>query len=84
MAVIVYFGCGIFASQGTTTCENILKDSGNSGTIGGAIFLAFIMNFPFFQVIKYVLVLTWFIVAKMVARPFGHDRYQKLQFLFVT
>ena len=84
LAVIVYFGCGLLASQGTTTCENILKDYGNSGTIAGAIFSAFTYNFPFFQVIKYILVLTWFYVAKMVARPFGHDRYLKFQLLLVT
>jgi hypothetical protein len=79
LAVIVYFGCGLLASQGTNSCEDILKNSGNSGSIAGAIFQALIMNFPFFQVIKYILVLTWFHVAKHVARPFGHDRYIKFK-----
>ena len=75
LAIFVYFGCGLFASQGTFTCEEILQSSANTGGIAGSVFTALIMNFPFFQVMKYLLLLTWFQVAKDVAQPFGHDRY---------
>ena len=69
IVIVVYFVCGLIASQGTVACGEF-ADEGSGVSFGVAI----IMNFPFFQVLKYLLILGWFLVANEVSNPFGFDR----------
>jgi hypothetical protein len=77
IVVVVYFTLGLIASQGTVTCN--AKDPGGTSA---SLFAALAMNFPFFQVLKYLLLITWFQVAKYLNNPFGHDRYIASQLYF--
>ena len=75
LVIFVYFACGLIASQGQQSCEILRATNKNAygGTVGATI-AALAMNFPFFQIMKYLLILTWFRVGKYLQRPFGHDR----------
>ena len=75
LVIFVYFFCGLFASQGLKSCEELRANDNNAyGGKGGATIVAMMMNFPFFQIMKYLLILTWFRVGKYLQRPFGHDK----------
>ena len=54
---------GIFSSQGLITKED-----------GVPLEIALIMNFPLFQVIKYILILSWVKTAFILQNPFGFDK----------
>ena len=70
IVVWVYFGSGIIGHQGIVTCGSEI-DGGSGVNLGTAL----IMNFPLFEVVKYLLILGWFQVASYVSDPFGLDRY---------
>ena len=75
LVIFVYFACGLIASQGKQSCEDLRANNENAfGGIVGSTMMALAMNFPFFQIMKYLLILTWFRVGKYLQRPFGHDR----------
>ena len=75
LVIAVYFLCGLIASQGTQSCVDVIGNNPNAyGGPVGATIMAMAMNFPFFQIMKYFLILTWFRVGKYLQRPFGHDR----------
>ena len=75
LVIFVYFFCGLIASQGQQSCEILRATNKDAygGRVGSTI-TALLMNFPFFQIMKYLLILTWFRVGKYLQRPFGHDR----------
>ena len=57
------------------SCEDLRANNENAfGGMVGSTMMALAMNFPFFQIMKYLLILTWFRVGKYLQRPFGHDR----------
>ena len=63
IAVWVFLILGIIAGQGTIC----------GSESGGFTAVALLLNFPFFQLMKYLLIFGWLQAAKYVQLPFGSD-----------
>ena len=69
LAVWCFLVLGLISSQGTVS-QGELNNCGS----GVHITTALVVNFPFFQIMRYVLIFGWLRIANHVRFPFGLDR----------
>jgi hypothetical protein len=77
IVVWVHLGCSIIVYQGTVVCGKQIN-----GGSGVTIIAALLLNFPFLDIVKNLLILGWYEVANDVTDPFGFDRCYTFTSLF--